>query len=188
METKTTEQDRYVLIVVDMQPDQKAAKDPAILRAVRREIEDAKRRQLPIIVLELDQDNLDDSGDDDAFSARGEVRIGRTEVERPTTLRPVMELLNGYKHKTVRTKYRRSGAYEVRYACADRRWPITAFRMVGVYAFSCVLYTARELFALNPYTNLEVIQDACGYEPEHGANWYKFDGVATVVPSEPEAA
>jgi hypothetical protein len=182
------EQDGYVLIVVDMQPDQAAASDSKILRAVCREIEEAKRRQLPIIVLEFPEQNQLLKIRNEAEEAGKPFPIGRTEVEHPLTLPSVMKLLDGYEHKTVRQKFDFSGAMEVAYACYDRSWPKTAFRLVGVYAFSCVLRTAEGLCELNPYARLEVIQDACGYEPRWGANWFKFDGVATVVPPAPKAA
>jgi len=188
MEQQMNEQDHYVLIVVDMQSDQRAANDPAILAAVCREIEEAKRRQLPILVLEFpDQIQLHKIRYE-AEEAGKPFPIGRTEVEHPLTLPSVMKLLEGYEHKSVRQKFDFSGAMEVFYACHDHGWPKTAFRLVGVYAFSCVLRTAEGLAEINPYADLTVVQDACGYEPRWGANWFKFDGVATVVSSQPEAA
>ncbi|MFA6213589.1 MAG: hypothetical protein WC714_29395 [Candidatus Obscuribacterales bacterium] len=145
-----------VLIVVDMQLEFKASRDPQTQEAVATEIQGAIARQEAIIFLEYK----------DSKSA---------------TYRNLLALVEGYKFFTTREKANDGGADEVFEACMDEGYWPENFRVCGVNADGCIFKTVVGLRAKLRNSRIEVLRAACHTDSGY-ANWpNKFASIKNVA-------
>jgi hypothetical protein len=152
----------YALVIVDLQVQFEAARCPATLRAICREVEIARAANLPIVVLELAPEDLVSAALELERHKGIQMPAPREDVLRPTTDARVMKALAGYDKYCVRWKYFSDGSANVIYALWDHQWPSENFRVVGVNTDKCVYKTVRGLrLQFRPYSRIELVLDAC---------------------------
>ncbi len=132
----------YTLVVVDMQPDFEASNNPATIANVKREIIEAKAKQMPILFLEVPY-----------FSPLDERGLRHTHQE-------LTQLVKFYPNTTRYPieKLRSDGSYQVLWACEQNHYTNSHFRICGVNTNICVYETA---VGLSQNGVVEVIKNAC---------------------------
>lgn len=163
--TDMHEQEPYVLIVVDMQPNFKASCDAATLAAVCREVETARQLGMYIMLLEIPYESVFD-------------------VEPfPPTHQCIMDLLAGYGRFVVQGKRYCDGSKQIVLRSEREGFPTTntKYRVVGVNIDACVVETAKGLFERTGLP-VEVVKAACNTDGDISTCWKSFDGLAGIVP------
>ncbi|HEY9870731.1 MAG TPA: isochorismatase family protein [Candidatus Obscuribacterales bacterium] len=145
----------YTLVVVDMQPDFPASKDPATLAAVQREVKRAMHFHCPVVLLEVPY-----------FSPLDE------EGYKPTH-RSIMQLLSGYDRYQVVQKIFSDGSLNVINTCEWKKYGTKRFRVCGVNTDLCVLETVLGLARRLPESTIKVVQDACNTSYDKNC-WEQF--------------
>jgi hypothetical protein len=169
-----------VLVIVDMQR-RFAAADPATVAAVLKQIELAKSKGWPVVVLEFPNEQMLRMVRAGAQQCGRPLPVPRTAVAFPTTLPPIMRALQGHPHQ-VREKYDSDGGLNVVYACYDSGWPLDDFRVVGVNTDCCVLSTVKGLRECRTLARIEVVKEACNTtNPEE--IWSRFPQDVTIIPA-----
>jgi len=164
----------YALLIVDAQRQFEAARCPVTLRAICREVDIARRANLPIVVLEFPPDDLLHAAVELERHKGIITPPPRHDVLKPTTDRRVMDALAGYDKFCVRWKHQSDGSANVIYALWDHQWPSENFRVVGVNTDKCVYKTIRNLREqFRPQARIELVLDACNTTCDF--DWGIFD-------------
>ena len=150
----------YTLVLVDVQPSFHAARHRPTLKAIKREVKMAKKRKLPVVLLELPKD-VD----------------GNPHLRTHST---ITRLLERYKRHTIVKKQNSDGSHELLIECHRLRMERPRFRICGVNTDVCVLKTALGLAQYRPNSLIEVVQDACNSEYDADC-WDRFQGASNIV-------
>lgn len=134
-----------VLVVVDMQPGYRKSMKPGVIESVELLIRAAREADSFIVFLEF--------------------------CDEPTLPR-LKRLVRAYDQFVVEEKGGCDGSDEVLAACARGLYDTSAFVVCGVETHACVRDTARELAAMMPDSQVEVVMEACGQES--GNHWRMF--------------
>ena len=169
-----------VLVIVDMQRRFKAA-DAVAVAAILKQIELAKQKGWPVVVLELPEENMLRMVRTGAELCARQLPVPRTAVAVPTTLPAIMHALAGHPHE-VRNKYGSDGGLNAVYACYDRGWPLDDFRVVGVNTDCCVLATVKGLRNCRALARIEVVREACNTTSSDDV-WSRFPEDVVLIPA-----
>ncbi len=154
----TADDEPPVLVVVDMQLEFKASRDPETLDEVAAEIKGAIARGEAIIFLEYKD-------------------------SKSGTYQSLLALVQGYQFWTTAEKKNDGGAKEVFDACMDNGYWPENFRICGVNADGCIFATVVGLRDKLPNSRIEVVRHAC-HTDSGWANWHtrfaKLKNVAVV--------
>ena len=130
----------YILVVVDMQPN--FVVNPRTIAAVKREVETARRKDLPIIVLEIPYHRLE------------------PDKPYPRTYKSIMKLLAGYDKAHVVHKLTEGGSVKLLRKCEAMGYQTSLYRVCGVKTDLCVLQTVKGLLKRTK-ASIEVVKGAC---------------------------
>jgi hypothetical protein len=136
---------KEILIIVDMQPYFTASNDGRTLEANLRQINRAKAKQCPIIVLQY----------------------GGYGVTHDCIVKELADYDAIY-----RTKQDDDGSDLVELACIDYGWEPDCFRITGVNADACVRLTAIGVADKFPNAKIKIVRHACN-DYELGDNYWK---------------
>ena len=150
----------YTLVIVDMQPNFWAARHKHTLKAIKREVKIAKKRALPIVLLEFPKT--------------------RENPQYLPTHPKITRKLEGYARRAVVYKSQSDGSFELLIECHRLKLERPRFRVCGVNTDVCVLKTALGLANFRPYTQIEVVQDGCNTEYDADC-WERFQTAPNVV-------
>lgn len=179
----------YTLVIVDVQSDFWAARHKPTLKAIKREVKLAKKRRLPIVVMEVHR--ADGMGkatatgrDLNSLAFLPPDPARRRPVPKRRTNAPthpkILQELDGYDRKIVVFKGQSDGSLELIMECHRLQLERPRFRLCGVNTDVCVLKTALGLAELRPLTPLEIVQDACNTEYEQNC-WDRFRVAPNIV-------
>lgn len=130
----------YILVVVDMQPH--FVRNPRTIAAVKREVETARRNDLPIIVLEIPYHGPE------------------PDKPYPPTYASIMKLIAGYDKAHVVHKLTAGGSMKLLRKCQAMGYQTSRYRVCGVKTDLCVLATVKGLL-LRTRASVEVVKAAC---------------------------
>lgn len=134
-----------VLVVVDMQPGYRHSMLPGVIEAVELLIREAVKADSLVVFLEF--------------------------CDQPTLPR-LMNQVQRYDQFVVEQKFQCDGSDKVIAACKRGLYDTSAFVVCGVQTNACVRDTACWLGALMPFSEIEVVREACGHAG--GNHWDKF--------------
>ncbi len=106
-----------------------------VLEAIERELDSAKAKGEPIVLLEY--------------------------YYGGPTYDHILDKLHGYGKFARAVKRTFGGANEVIEACVKRGWEMAKFRITGAETYCCVAETSEGLLLACPDSEQEVVQDAC---------------------------